>query len=294
MRRARPLLGTIVEIDATGASARAEAAIESAFDAIADIHRLMSFHDPASDVSRLNRQAALRPIAVDDRTLQVLRFAIDLHERSGGVFDISVARRLQTLGLLPIHDDDETARRLPGSSWAIELTRDQRVRFHDPNTRIDLGGVAKGFAVDCAIAVLRECGVSEGLVNAGGDLASFGERPWTVCLRDPRTPTRLLQEISVRNEAVASSAGRFDPFRSSTVLTSAIVDPDTGKIVSAIAGASVWARSCMSADALTKVVMLQGERAGPLLRDFRARALFVTADGDVHAMADWREAHLAD
>ncbi len=295
MRRARPLLGTIVEIAVADPRPGVEAAIDSAFDAVADIHRLMSFHDPSSDVSRLNREAALHPVAVDDRTFQVLRFAIDLHEQSGGVFDISVARRLQTLRLLPIHDGEEIpTRSIPAASRAIELTPDRRVLFNDPNTRIDLGGVAKGFAVDCAIAVLRECGVSEGLVNAGGDLAAFGERPWTVHLRDPRTPTRLLEEIAVRNEAVASSAGRFDPFRSSTILKSAIVDPDTGKVASAIAGASVWAPSCMTADALTKVVMLAGERSSALLKDFRARALFMTADGDVHAMADWQEAYLAN
>lgn len=300
MRRARPLLGTIVEIAVADPRPGVEAAIDSAFEAVADIHRLMSFHDPDSDVSRLNREAAVRPVAVDNRTYQVLLFAIELHDRSGGVFDISVARRLQALALLPMHDlpmhggDEAAPPRSPAISRAIELTPDRCVRFHDPDTRIDLGGVAKGFAVDCAIAVLRGRGVPAGLVNAGGDLAAFGAQPWTVHLRDPRTPNRLLGELALRNEALASSAGRIDPFHSSTVLTPAIVDPGTGEIASAIAGASVCAPSCMIADALTKVVMLQGERAGAVLEDFRARALFVTAQGDIHAMAEWQELRLAD
>lgn len=295
MRRARPLLGTIVEIAVVDAGRSAEEAIESAFNAISDIHRLMSFHDPESDVSRLNREAALRPILVDNRTLRVLQFALDLNERSGGVFDISVARHLQRRGLLPVHQGDDLAiiRGLPANSSTIELTPDGGVRFHDPATRIDLGGVAKGFAVDCAVKALRDCSVSAGLVNAGGDIFAFGEKSWPVHLRDPRAPSRLLCDLALCNEAVASSAGRFDPFYSSGVMATAIVDPSTGKSADDIIGASVRASSCMVADALTKVVMLSGKRASVLLGHFRASGLFVRGATDVIATADWPEMRLA-
>src|SRR5215471_2997844 len=101
IRRARPLLGTFVEIAATGSTVdAAEAAVEAAFSAVATVHRLMSFHDTDSDVSRLNRGAALHAVKVDHRTYQVLETARDLHRRSGGMFDISVASAPQRLGLL--------------------------------------------------------------------------------------------------------------------------------------------------------------------------------------------------
>jgi thiamine biosynthesis lipoprotein len=294
MRRARPLLGTIVEIAVTDTSSAAEPAFELAFDAIADVHRLMSFHDPDSDVSRLNREATLRPVAVDDRTLRVLQFALDLNERSSGVFDISVARHLQARGLLPLHGQERTATPcMRPSSRAIELTPDRLVRFHDPATAIDLGGVAKGFAVDCAAEALQACGVSAGLVNAGGDIFAFGEKSWPVHIRDPRAPSRLLCELALCNEAVASSAGRFDPILSSSMMTTAIVDPRTGESAGEIIGASVRASSCMVADALTKVVMLRGERASALLKFFSASALFVRGETDVFATSDWRELRLA-
>ncbi|QGM48204.1 FAD:protein FMN transferase [Methylocystis heyeri] len=294
MRRARPFLGTIVEIAVTDAGAGAEPAIEQAFDAIADVHRLMSFHDTDSDVRRLNREAAIRPVSVDDRTLRVLQFALDLNQRSGGVFDISVARHLQARGLLPLHEHDKTATPcLQSSSRAIELTPDRLVRFHDPATAIDLGGVAKGFAVDCAAEALQACGVSAGLVNAGGDIFAFGKKSWPVHIRDPRAPSGFLCELSLCNEAVASSAGRFDPFHSSSALGTAIVDPRTGENPGEILGASVRASSCMVADALTKVVMLRGERASASLKYFSASALFVRGETDVLATSDWQELRLA-
>src|SRR5215831_17921835 len=119
LRRARPLLGTFVEIAASGAaSADLEVAVEAAFGAVARVHRLMGFHDPASDVSRLNREAKARAVAVDPWTFEVLAIAQDLHQRSGGIFDIAVAPVLQHLGLLPAaeHDGDE-----PGVCNAIDL-----------------------------------------------------------------------------------------------------------------------------------------------------------------------------
>src|SRR5215831_4299546 len=110
LRRARPLLGTFVEIAASGAaSADMEDAVEAAFAAVARVHRLMSFHDPGSDVSRLNREAKAGAVAVDPWTFEVLEIAQDLHRRSGGAFDIAVAPLLQYLGLLPPTERHEGA-----------------------------------------------------------------------------------------------------------------------------------------------------------------------------------------
>jgi thiamine biosynthesis lipoprotein len=113
IRRARPLLGTFVEIAVAGGTPdAAEAAIDRAFSAIATVHRLMSFHETGSDVSRLNREAASSAVSVHDWTYEVLEAAGDLHRRSGGIFDISVAPALQRLGLLP----DVAGVYLPGLS----------------------------------------------------------------------------------------------------------------------------------------------------------------------------------
>src|SRR5712671_6871797 len=126
IRRARPLLGTFVEIAVAAETLdAAEAAVEAAFSAVATVHRLMSFHETDSDVSRLNRAAAPGAVRVHDWTYQVIEAASDLHRRSAGMFDISVAPALQRLGLLP-GVPGLSAR---GGAHAIQLLPENRVGF---------------------------------------------------------------------------------------------------------------------------------------------------------------------
>ena len=212
IRRLRPLLGTFVEVAAAGAgSADMAAAVEAAFAAIGTVHRLMSFHDEESDVSHLNHGAFEAAIAVHRWTFQVLEAALDIHRRSDGLFDIRIAPALQKLGLLPYHAGD-LAHDAPLTSGhdEIELLVGERVRFGGRATRIDLGGIAKGFAVDRAIDVLRDFGMPSGLVNAGGDLAAFGPRRLMAGVRDPGHPSRVLCRIELRDAAIASSGPQFN------------------------------------------------------------------------------------
>ncbi|MCC8966751.1 FAD:protein FMN transferase [Bradyrhizobium sp. Pear76] len=295
IRRARPLLGTFVEIEVTAAAGpETDAAIDAAFDAVARVHRLMSFHEHDSDVSRVNREAGVRPTRVDAWTFEVLEAAVEMHRRSGGVFDVTVAPALQAVGLLPGADGERAVVPAPCVGDAIELLPERIVRFQAPDTRIDLGGIAKGFAVDRAIEVLREFDVPAGLVNASGDLRVFGAAPHAVDLRDPRDPLRLLARIEMAGEALASSARRFDLMEGSTLGASAIINPATGEPAAAMIGATIRTSSCMIADALTKVVMILGTGAGDLLEHYGASALLVAADGDIQITSDWSQAvHLA-
>ncbi|MGH6801193.1 MAG: FAD:protein FMN transferase, partial [Methylocella sp.] len=223
----RPLLGTFVEVAVAGAAdADMAAAVEAAFAAIGTVHRLMSFHDEESDVSRLNHGAFEAATGVHCWTYQVLEAALDIHGRSNGLFDIRIAPALQQLGLLPYHAGD-LAHDAPLTSGqgGIELLAGDRVRFGERATRIDLGGIAKGFAVDRAIDVLREFGMPSGLVNAGGDLAAFGPRGVVVTVRDPGCPCRALCQVELCDGALASSGAGFDPFQSLAAARAAVIDP---------------------------------------------------------------------
>jgi FAD:protein FMN transferase len=316
IRRARPLLGTFVEIAAAGeilpgtaagvpsACGALEAAVEAAFAAIGKVHALMSFHEPGSDVSRLNRDAAAGTVEVHGWTWEVLETAVDLHRRSAGAFDITIAPALQRLGLLPAvlapgtpfpHDGRERAAR--GADALCEpilVLPGNKIRFADPAVKIDLGGIAKGFAVDRAVEALQRHGIMDGIVNAGGDLRVFGPHPHAVDIRDPRRPDRAIFRVVLRDAALASSAGRFDPARSRDVLPSAVIDPATAMPAQSISGATVCAPTCMIADALTKVVMNAGENAGTVLEYYDADALFVSSRGDACMTANWKnEVHLA-
>jgi thiamine biosynthesis lipoprotein len=285
------LLGTFVEIRSAGANgSAAERAIDAAFAAITKIQHLMSFHDGDSDVSRLNREACRRTMVVDPWTYQVLEASLILHRQSEGVFDVAVAPVLQRLGLLPPHETDMgNSQAATASSKAIKLLSGYRVRFHHPGLRIDLGGIAKGFAVDCAIDILQKHGQACGLVNAGGDLAFFGPVPETIHVRHPLYPERILCQVAIANAALASSGYLFEPLDGFAGGHATTVDPSTGKFASRVAGATVRAPSCMLADALTKVVMIAGESAATVLKQCRGSALLVLATGDIRVTPDWQD-----
>jgi thiamine biosynthesis lipoprotein len=197
MRRCRPLLGTFVEIDADRADA-----IAAGFGAIECVHRLMSAHDPDSDISRINRFAHREPVEVHAWTALVIERALLWSQASCGVFDVVRAGKtaLRT-GLLPRHADQP----LPEAShWTWLELQGRSVRLHRAGC-IDLGGIAKGFAVDRAVAAMRCAGASGGLVNAGGDLFGFGREPWAAAVVEPLT-RRPAVELELRNEALATSA----------------------------------------------------------------------------------------
>ncbi|HEY7216767.1 MAG TPA: FAD:protein FMN transferase [Candidatus Binatia bacterium] len=270
IRRARPLLGTLVEIGAVGANA--VAGIDAAFREIAAVHQLMSFHEKDSDVSRLNRAAPGEIVCVDPRTYEVLACAQLMSRLSCGAFDVTVGGNLVAAGFLP----------QPQGAAAF----DQKASFEDllllvensvTLTRrvwIDLGGIAKGYAVDRAVQVLKQSGLTSGIVNAGGDLYAFGE-PQPIHVRHPQNGSLVLPLGAISNAALASSSGFF----SAQSFQDALVEPKRGRCVKWRQGVTVIAPRCMIADALTKVVRLAPRRAPTILSQFDAQALTVDRRG---------------
>ena len=231
LRRARPLLGTLVDISAAGGLPlpALHAAVDAAFDAVARVHALMSRQDPDSELSRLNRQAPGDAQAVHMHTWTVLRAALDLAALSDGAFDPSLG------------------------NWRYIELEEGRVRFRRP-LRLDLGGIAKGYAVDLAVSVLGDAGVEHTLVNAGGDLRTTGA-PYAVGLRDPRDASAVAHVVELRNAALASSSACFSRRWVDGREVSELVDPHSGGFYTGLEGISVRAPDCMTADALTKVLL---------------------------------------
>ena len=253
VRRARPLLGTVVEIRAAGPEkeTRLHAAVDEAFDRIELVHRLMSYHEPDSDLSRLNRCAPGQAHPVDPHTYEVLTAALHFARLSDGAFDPCVAGCLERWGYLP----GTSSAAQSASSWQdIELLSHHRVRFKRP-TRLDLGGIAKGYAVDLATSALQRDNMHEIVVNAGGDMRVAGERSHNVGLRHPQAPTATLNAVQLRNSALATSAAYFSLRVSGSRSVSALIEPRTREPHVVNNSVSVRARDCMTADALTKVVL---------------------------------------
>lgn len=275
LRRARPLLGTLVEVTAYGAcQTQLMHAVNAAFDTMALVQRLMSFHDAASDVGRVNRLAHRVAVRVHPWTWEVLRAAQRLARASAGVFDVTVGGELMRLGHLPAAVRCNLDRR---ARWGdVRLLPGRRVRFAR-RLLIDLGGIAKGFAVDRAVECLRAHGASAGLVNAGGDLRGFGPVAWRIHLRHPARPGLLLPFADLASGALATSAGYFSRRLRHGAAHTSIIDGQRRVASDATFSASVAASNCMLADGLTKLVVLRGHRACGLVRRLGGRAFILKA-----------------
>lgn len=257
VRRARPWLGTIVDIRVDGMdTACALRAIDAAFAEVAAVHRLMSFHGDDSDLARLRLAPVGTAVRVNARTGEVLNWALRVAAASAGAFDPAVAAAQVARGVLPV--PRSTFVPDADASWRdIELPGGERVRLRRP-LWIDLGGIAKGYAVDRAIEVLRAHGAIHACVNAGGDLRAAGALVERVHVRDARGGIAAALELA--DGAVATSDG-------SATLRGAS-DPRAGDGLTA----SVVASRCIIADALTKVVLSGGDAAQGALASFAAQA----------------------
>ena len=275
VRRARPSLGTFVEISARGDNeAELHGAIDRAFNAIARVDRQMSFHRPDSDVSRINREAFQRKVTVDPWTWRVLRAAQKLSHESDGIFDITVARKLMQWKYLP-----RRYQNVSEGNWRdIVLEKNCTVRFRQ-RLIVDLGGIAKGFAVDRAVEALKSAGVPSGVVNAGGDLRVFGLKSELVHLRRPAEPMRPTGAIKLCERALATSGHYFAQKRCGSAVVNPLLDGRSCLSSRRVISVSVVASTCMKADALTKITFVLREKSAPLLSQYRADALLLERDG---------------
>jgi FAD:protein FMN transferase len=264
VRRCRAALGTFVEI---AAPAGCEAAVEAAFADIAHIHARMSFHDEHSDLAVLRRAPAGAVVRVDPDTVAVLRIAASLYNRSAGLFDVSVGTRLVAMGFLPC-PPDITLAQMHGTGANIEIVSDVEVRCSRPML-IDLGGIAKGYAVDHATATLRAAGVSTAVTNAGGDLRVIGTQP--VHLRDARGT--IGEAIELSDTALATSSNLHSRRRHRWRNVVPHVDGNR-KCQPVDHAVHVLAPDCVLADAMTKIALadpvlaelMLHERGGTILR----------------------------
>lgn len=254
--RCRPLLGTFVEITVPGDMARAE----PGFAAIAAVQAAMSFHDETSDLARLRAARCGTEVTLHPDTVEVLRFAAELYRESAGLFDVTIGDELSRHGFLP-RPRGVRSGPLSGDASAIEILDEYTVRCHRP-VLVDLGGIAKGFAVDRAVMALRAAGVTRGMVNAGGDLRVFGRGKWSVALRDADGEVR--DTVEVEDQAAASSSNlhdrRWHLWR--------VVTPHIGagrKPVRAQGRVTVIAPNCMLADALTKIALADADVAARII-----------------------------
>lgn len=272
MRRCKPLLGTFVEISIEQEDA--EASMNDAFAEIEKVQDLMSFHHPQSELSKINRQAHLGPIKIDVWTAQILHITQDIHLHSDGLFNCGVGHRLITAGLLPNHLNINSHQF--GGIEDLYFIDQETVSSVRPLC-LDLGGIAKGFAVDMAVNTLIEQGVDSGFVNAGGDLRVFGNIPQIIYLRNPQAPSQLYEIGTLSNGAIATSSLYFaarDKQKSHIIHPYKKTELDIEEHF--LESYSILAKECVYADALTKVLVLSKQQKHPCFAHYSAQAIRIS------------------
>jgi thiamine biosynthesis lipoprotein len=262
--------------------AQAQACFQAVFDEIDRIEATFSRFRPASEIARINREAADGPMVTDPEVFQLLAAAMEVSRKTGGVFDITVGRLTQAWGFQagqPAIPDAETlAEAQAVVGWEL-VTLDpawRTVEFVRPGVELDAGGIAKGYAVDCALEVLRATGI-HGLLDAGSSSITasdevIGNR-WTVGIANPEDSIKEFCRVRVGRRALSTSGTREQSFTHEGRVYSHLIDPtahgQNRKGEREVLQATVLAPSSMLADALSTAMFLLGpERGRKALRDF--------------------------
>jgi thiamine biosynthesis lipoprotein len=261
---------------------------------MAEMHRIdhaMSPHKPDSLLSRLNRDAAAGPVPVSAEMVDLLSQAIEFSRRSGGAFDITYASagHLYDYRERRLPSDAELARACAAIGYQ-HLTVDRAagtVQFTHPDTRIDLGGFAKGHAVDRSAAILARHGIAHAVVSAGGDSRVLGDRrgrPWNIAVRDPRRPGEVVAVLPLEDVAISTSGDYERYFEQDGQRHHHVLDPRTGRSPHAVRSVTVLAPDGLSAEAWAKSVFVMGVEAGLRLVESlqQVDAVVVDADGALH------------
>jgi thiamine biosynthesis lipoprotein len=293
LSREEAIMGTAVRVELwSDTRAAGDAAIDAVMAEMHRIDRAMSPFKPDSELSCINRDAATLPVPLSDEMFDLLERAIEFSALSDGAFDITYASAGHLYDYRErIKPSDEALERACGAVGYRNLLLDRRartVRFARPGMRIDLGGFAKGRAVDNATAILRRRGIRHAFVSAGGDSRVIGDRrgrPWTVGVRDPRRAGEVVALLPLEDVAISTSGDYERYFESEDgVRCHHVIDPRTGKSPSGVHSVTILAEDGLTTEGLSKSVFVMGiERGMRLVESLRGvDAVVVDAQGALH------------
>ncbi|MEZ4441016.1 MAG: FAD:protein FMN transferase [Polyangiaceae bacterium] len=271
-------------------------ALGEALGEIRRLERLMTTWRDDSDISRLNAKAGDGPVKMSPETFEVLQKSLWIGDRSEGTFDITFA----SMGKLWSFDEQvsttipdaatlEAARKKIDYRKVVLDAEAQTARLESPDTRVNLGGIAKGYAIDRAAAVLRKAGLKSFFAQAGGDLYVEGRKPdqspWRVGIRDPRGKDgTYFALIGVENHAFSTAGDYERGFVKEGKRYHHIIDPRTGYPATASRSVTIWAKDALTADAIDDAVFILGVEKGMALVESieDCGAVIVDAQNQVH------------
>ena len=263
------------------------AAAEEALDEVERLESRLSLFRPSSDISRVNAMAAVEPVRVEAQVFQLLLLAQQFHRETSGTFDITIAPLMRCWGLmggmgrLPDKESIDAARAKVGMEHLILREDDLTVQFDQPGMMIDLGGIGKGFGLECAVEVLWEAGVTSALLHGGtSTIYALGSPPeadmWEVAIELPEAgevrkesvrvreedstqeSESLLTVVPMKDEAMSVSAVHGKSFSVEGTVYGHVLDPRIGRPVQGASLAAVVLKSATATDALSTALLTLG------------------------------------
>lgn len=292
MSREEAIMGTRIAVELWSSDrAHGETLITRVMDEMRRVDALMSTYKPTSQVSLINARAAREPVRVDADLFGLLETALDYSRLTEGAFDITYA----SVGYLYDYrrhirpTDEAVAAALPAVDYRHLLLdpATRSVRFARAGVRIDLGGIAKGWAVDQGIELLRAAGVERAFVTAGGDTRIIGDRfgqPWMIGIRDPRAADKVVVRVPLTDAALSTSGDYERFFEADGVRYHHILSPSTGRPASAVRSVTIIGPTATRTDGLSKTIFVLGIERGMRVLE-RARdvdAIAIDEDGRIY------------
>jgi len=276
-RETQMLMGTIIHIDVCQEVQNTEngkLAYKTAWERLEDIAWRMNVLDVRSDVSKIN--TSTEPVLVGSDTYAVLKHALKYFRQTGGAFDITVWpliklwKQSEINNTFPTVEQIQMTLKMIGTD-NIQLLPNYFVQRSNFQTQIDLGGIAKGYAVDEVARIFREHGILSFFIDAGGDLYVGGQscsgKPWRIGIRDPRDQSKTIDIVELVDGAVATSGDYEQYYIIDSERWSHIIDPNTGYPQKNVISSTVIAPSAMEADALATALCVLGSQLGTELMD---------------------------
>ncbi len=292
-QRSAFLMGTLVDIQVVCRdSALADKAISAAFSRIQAVELEMSSHIDASALSKVNKLSGNKqPVKVSAELFNLLQRGRQWGELSQGAFDISIGAvsRLWDFDNKKLPDREMLLAKLPLVNYQLlRLDQENKTAYlPEKGMALNLGGIAKGYAVDEAVRVLESMGIKRALVDAGGDMRALGGKtkglPWKIGLRHPRDKKRIIAKISLRDKAVVTSGDYERFFIKDGLRYHHILNPGTGQPARELVSVTVLSLSAETADALSTAVYVMGAEEGLKLVSKQAgcEVLLVTSGGEI-------------
>jgi thiamine biosynthesis lipoprotein len=258
---------------------KGRAALKQAFDVFKKIDHLTNRFPEGGptasspgDVLKINGSAGLEPVEVSVDTVRIIQRSQYFARLTGGAFDITIGPVMDSWGfgkdIQYVPTDEEISRALSLVDYRkVEVDPGKATVFlPQPGMSLDLGGVAKGYAMDEAVKALREAGIQHALINAGGSVYALGTRPdgepWRVGIQDPRNSEDIIAILSLKDSAAVTSGDYQRYFEQEGVYYHHIIDPSTGKQARDLIQTTVIAESTTDADILSTALFVLGPRRG--------------------------------